>query len=293
MKIEADFCPQHGHHQPFTIYHSPLVAMKYFKPSLVPIAAAIGVVMTFFAFNRSTNIPEKTTNSIAHNAPEKVPLSNNKGVAVLELFTSEGCSSCPSADDVLRDLAKDSNVMAMSFHVTYWNRLGWTDSFSQKIFDERQYKYGEKFKANGVYTPQAVINGSVEMVGSRRNDVSKAVKLALEMPSKVQISLKTTVKDGDIDVHYVLTGDVPKDAVLQFALVESGFATRVKRGENGGQTLKHDNVVRDFEAKKTVYTEGSYLVVPLSGWNVKNCSVVVFLQEKGLGRVVGAAKIKL
>jgi hypothetical protein len=194
---------------------------------------------------------------------------------------------------VLRDLAKDSNVVALSFHVTYWNRLGWKDSFSQKIFDERQYRYAEKFKENGVYTPQAVINGETGMVGSKRGDVSKAVKLALEMPAIVKIVLKTTVKADEIQVNYTLSGEVPKDAVVQFALLESGFATKVKRGENNGQTLKHDNVVRDFEARKGVYTEGSLSFFPLSGWNVKNCSVVAFVQERGLGKIVGAAKCKL
>jgi hypothetical protein len=277
--------------------------MKYFKSSLVPIAAAILVVTALFAFNRSTNQVEKTTNDAVFKMAEKPDSPTEKGMVVLELFTSEGCSSCPPADDVLRDLAKDSNVVALSFHVTYWNRLGWKDSFSQKIFDERQYAYGEKFKANGVYTPQTVINGAAEMVGSKRGEVSKAVKAALETPSKVKIALKTTVKDDEIQVQYSLSGEVPKDAVLQFALVESGFATKVKRGENSGQTLKHDNVVRDFEAKKAIsrfsgccytpYTEGSLSFFPLSGWNVTNCSVVAFVQERGLGRIVGAAKIKL
>jgi hypothetical protein len=267
--------------------------MKYFKTALVPVAAAMFTIVALFAFNRSTKGVEKTTNGTRIYTPQSNGESANKGVAVLELFTSEGCSSCPPADDVLRELAQDTNVMALSFHVTYWNRLGWRDSFSQKIFDERQYKYGEKFKADGVYTPQVVINGETEMVGSKRKDVSKAIKNALEMPAKVQIALQKSRVGADIEIKYTLTGDVSKDAVLQFAVVESGFATKVKRGENGGQTLKHDNVVRDFEAKKAVYTEGSYLVLPMAGWTVQNCSVVVFLQEKGLGRIVGAAKIKL
>jgi hypothetical protein len=267
--------------------------MKYFKSILVPTLASMLVIVALFAFNRSTNEVEKATNENAYTTPKNEGLALDKGAAVLELFTSEGCSSCPPADDVLRDLAKDSNVIALSFHVTYWNRLGWIDSFSQKIFDERQYAYGEKFHANGVYTPQAVINGSVEMVGSKKTQVSQAVKNALETPSKVTISLEKTLKDGDINVKYTLTGDVPKDAVLQFALVESDFATKVKRGENGGHILKHDNVVRDFEARKTAATEGVISFFPLSGWNVKNCMVVAFVQEKGLGRIVGATKMKL
>ncbi len=267
--------------------------MKYFKSILVPTLAAMLVIVALFAFNRSTNEVEKATNEIGILASENLPNPVDKGAAVLELFTSEGCSSCPPADDVLRDLAKDSNVIALSFHVTYWNRLGWIDSFSQKIFDERQYAYGEKFHANGVYTPQAVINGSVEMVGSKKSQVSQAVKNALETPSKVTISLEKTLKNGDINVKYTLAGDVPKDAILQFALVESAFATKVKRGENGGQILKHDNVVRDFEARKAATTEGVISFFPLSGWNVKNCMVVAFVQEKGLGRIVGATKMKL
>ena len=267
--------------------------MKYFKPILVPLAGAILSVLTLFAFNRSTNRSEKTTNNAALNSVENRHAIAEKGTAVLELFTSEGCSSCPPADDVLRDLARDSNVIALSFHVTYWNRLGWKDSFSQKKFDDRQYAYGDKFKANGVYTPQTVINGTVEIVGSKRGDVSKAVKSALETPAKVKITLKTTVTDGEIEVKYALSGEVPKDAVVQFALVESGFATKVKRGENSGQTLKHDNVVRDFESKKGVYTEGSFSFFPLSGWTVKNCSVVAFVQERGLGKILGGAKTTL
>jgi hypothetical protein len=267
--------------------------MKYFKTALVPVAAAMFTIVALFAFNRSTKGVEKTTKDTRIYTPNSRAETAQKGVAVLELFTSEGCSSCPPADDVLRDLAQDTNVVALSFHVTYWNRLGWKDSFSQKIFDERQYKYGSKFHADGVYTPQAVINGETEMVGSKKSAVTQAVKSALATPAKVQIVLQKSRVGADIEIKYTLTGDVPKDAVLQFAVVENGVATKVKRGENEGRTLKHDAVVRDFEAKKGSDTEGSYLFVPLSGWNAKNCALVAFVQEKGLGRIVGAAKIKL
>jgi hypothetical protein len=268
--------------------------MKYLKSFLVPITAALFTIIALFAFNRSTKTVEKTTNGDRLNAPTNAPKAAETGFAVLELFTSEGCSSCPPADDVLRDLAKDANVMALSFHVTYWNRLGWTDSFSQKIFDERQYAYGEKFRANGVYTPQTVINGSVEMVGSKKTQVAQAVKSALATAATVKIDLQKVEKgEGDINIKYTLSGDVPKGAVLQFALVESAFATKVKRGENEGRTLRHDNVVRDFEARKASDTEGVIAFFPLSAWQLKNCSVVAFVQERGLGRILGAAKSEL
>jgi hypothetical protein len=267
--------------------------MKSLKSILVPSFVALCALIALLAFNRSTNEVKKTTNVSTSHPLSKQAVGGAKGIAVLELFTSEGCSSCPPADDVLRELAKDSNVMALSFHVTYWNRLGWTDSFSQKIFDERQYAYGEKFRANGVYTPQAIINGSAEMVGSKRAQVAQAVKKAVEASAQVTISLTKTIKAGDIELHYALTGAIPKDAVLQFAIVESGFSTKVKRGENNGQILKHDNVVRDFETRKAANTEGVVSFFPLSGWQVKNCSVVAFVQEKDLGRIIGAAKVKL
>ena len=267
--------------------------MKHFQKNLVPVAVAMMVLIALFAFNRSTNAVEKTTNVIRVENVENAAQSPVKGVAVLELFTSEGCSSCPPADDVLRDLAKDFNVIALSFHVTYWNRLGWKDSFSQKIFDERQYAYGEKFQSNGVYTPQTIINGAAEMVGSKKSQVVQAVKNALETPSKVQISLEKKVENGDINVKYRLNGHVPKDAVLQFALVESAFSTRVKKGENEGRTLKHDNVVRDFKARKTSNTEGSISFFPLSSWQMKNCTVIAYVQEKKLGAIVGAAQVKV
>ena len=267
--------------------------MKIFQSILVPSLVATFGLITLLAFIRSTNDDKKTTNDVSFRPLSKTAVGGTKGIAVLELFTSEGCSSCPPADDVLRDLARDSNVVALSFHVTYWNRLGWKDSFSQKVFDERQYAYGEKFRANGVYTPQVVINGTTEMVGSKRSQVTQTVKKAIETPAQVAILLTKTMKEGDIEIHYTLTGDVPKDALLQFALVESGFSTKVKHGENGGQTLKHDNVVRDFETRKVSNTEGVVSFFPLSGWLVKNCSVVAFVQEKGLGRIVGAAKMKI
>ncbi len=263
------------------------------KHLIAPFTAIIALIFTIFSFFSFNYLSEKTTVNNTLNNAEKTAFSASKGTAVLELFTSEGCSSCPPADDVLRGLAIDSNVIALSFHVTYWNRLGWTDSFSQKKFDERQYAYGEKFHASGVYTPQAVINGLAEMVGSKKSQVTQAVKNALETPSKVTISLKKSVKDGDIEVNYKLLGDVPKDAILQFALVESAFATKVKRGENEGRTLKHDNVVRDFETRQAADTEGSVAFFPLSGWQVKNCTVVAFVQEKGLGKILGAAKLNI
>ena len=264
--------------------------MKIAACSFILSLSVIAGISIFYGFNK----PTKTSISLSENAPNVA-----NGVALLELYTSEGCSSCPPADDILRGVVHQENVFALGFHVTYWNRLGWKDSFSQKIFDDRQYKYGTQFQKDGVYTPQLVVNGAEEFVASRKGQVESAIKKALATPAHAQISLTKTEKDGDFDIKYTLSGDL-KDAALNFALVESNFATKVKRGENEGRTLKHDNVVRDFEtveikkaANNTPITEGSHGVFPMKGWQVSNCSLIAFLQDKKTGQVLGAAKMGL
>ena len=252
--------------------------------------SVIANVSIFYGFKKPIDMPITASQNT---------LNSSTGVAVLELYTSEGCSSCPPADDILRGVANQENVFALGFHVTYWNRLGWKDSFSQKIFDDRQYKYGTQFQKDGVYTPQLVVNGSEEFVASRKSQVESAIKKALATPARAQIALTKTEKGGDFQIKYTLSGDLT-DAALNFAVVESNFATKVKRGENEGRTLKHDNVVRDFEtvelkkaANNAPNTEGSHGVFPMKGWQVSNCSVIVFLQNKKTGQVLGAAKIGL
>src|SRR5215472_2525698 len=96
--------------------------------------------------------------------------------AVLELFTSEGCSSCPPADRLLPQLANDPNIIPLSFHVDYWDRLGWKDSFSNSEFSDRQKEYAKRFRLSSIYTPQLVVNGEFEMVGTNRSSAEAAIK---------------------------------------------------------------------------------------------------------------------
>lgn len=119
------------------------------------------IVIGIFAFRTSKKIKNSTNKNISTN--------NYNGVSVIELFTSEGCSSCPSADRLLPQLAKlDSNIFALSFHVDYWNYLGWKDPFSSAVFSERQRQYARNLRLKTIYTPQLVINGKYELVGSNR-----------------------------------------------------------------------------------------------------------------------------
>ena len=261
--------------------------MKSFSFKLVLLSLVSCGFLSFFIGKKTTNVaiqsPKIEYLKSAHAA---------QGVAVLELYTSEGCSSCPAADDVLMGMGAQENVFPLAFHVTYWNRLGWKDSFSQKVFDERQYSYGTRFQKDGVYTPQLVVNGIDEFVGSRKSQAENAIKKALATPTSIQIELAKTLKNNDIAVNYKLKGDVT-NAQVNFVVVESNFATKVMRGENEGRTLKHDNVVRDFETLETKNTEGAHEIHPLKNWQLQNCALVVFVQDKKTGQVLGASKISL
>jgi hypothetical protein len=163
---------------------------------------------------------------------------------LVELFTSEGCSSCPSADRFLSDLRKsNNNIILIGEHVDYWNGLGWADPFSSAQWTERQRKYCQKLGANSCYTPQAVINGQRECVGSNQSAVREAISAtsdALTVAIDLKV-LKQAAKSVDISVT---VGNSPRAKNVELFLVEDGVIVNVPRGENGGRQLGHDGVVR-------------------------------------------------
>src|SRR4051812_35134880 len=170
---------------------------------------------------------------------------------VLELFTSEGCSSCPPADALLSSLTSEQpiagvQIIPLGMHVTYWDQLGWKDPASLKSATDRQQQYGARWGEDRIYTPQAVIDGRQELVGSDAAGVRRAIEAAAKIPHAA-LAL-TAVLDGDHIVTSLAMTSPPanvKDplAVL-FFVTEDGLSTVVKRGENGGRTLHHDAVVR-------------------------------------------------
>ena len=218
-------------------------------------------------------------------------------VAVLELFTSQGCSSCPSADrlltETLAEAAKtNKHVIGLSFHVDYWDRLGWKDPFSEHAFTQRQYQYSEHFAQNGVYTPQEVLNGQQEFVGSNRSRQSSVLKEALSTPATASVQLTTTTpKVNQLLVSYQLEGDLT-DAVLNIALVSKTTVTIVQRGENSGRTLTHDNVVRVFQTVPAT-GRGTLSVALPTGYETSNGAVVAYVQARQTLAVRGAGLINL
>jgi len=223
------------------------------------------------------------------------------GFAVVELFTSEGCSSCPRADKVLSRLIEQADrkglpVYCLSFHVDYWNRLGWTDPFSRPAFTRRQRDYARARGTGRVYTPQMIVNGQDEFVGSRGTTAIRSINLALRESTGAAVELGVeplageTGRDGEsLRVRCRTTG-VTHPAVVHVALVERGLSREVTRGENTGRTLEHDNVVRVFETAEPDASNSvtATLTLPAEADPAK-ASVIVYVQEKGSRAIIAAA----
>lgn len=221
----------------------------------------------------------------------------NQHAVVLELFTSQGCSSCPSADKLLSEFIdqsgnRDLPIYGLSFHVDYWNRLGWKDPFSTSEFTERQYSYAEKFGNRGVYTPQMVVNGKTEFVGSSKRQASSAIRTALAKSPSIQIeAMEVSRSKNNISLSY-RTDKAPKGAIINIAVVERGIATDVTRGENRGRKLEHDNVVRVFE-QQTISTAGKVSLKLPKDISLKKSSVILYAQDKASYQILGATKVAL
>jgi hypothetical protein len=175
---------------------------------------------------------------------------SSKSFALLELYTSEGCSSCPSADQLLPQLAnEDSNIITLSFHVDYWDHLGWKDRFSSSEFTSRQQEYAQQFRLESIYTPQLIINGQYETVGSNRSTAESDIKSVLKEKPQLQLSFDEVKKEADkLKLNCHVDGDLKSQNVFA-ALVEKHAESNVRAGENKGVTIAHTNIVRELLKK--------------------------------------------
>lgn len=184
--------------------------------------------------------------------------SQEKPVVVLELFTSQGCSSCPSADRVLHDIKQnldESQVIPVAYHVDYWNYIGWKDPFSKKKFTQKQGDYGRKFYSSSIYTPQLVINGKEHLVGSNEVTIHKKIKSYLKRKTSNTIKVSDVTKNKNtITFSYAIEGKI-KNRLLEALLVINERTTAVNRGENRNRILKNANIV--VEDKTVALTEKS------------------------------------
>ena len=216
---------------------------------------------------------------------------------LVELFTSEGCSSCPPADALLK-LVNGSQtnggqlVVGISEHVTYWNSLGWSDPYSSPAYTERQNAYSERFHLEGSYTPQMVINGAEQIVGSDRAALLHAVeKEDAESPRMSLRIVSFSVAANTLTVNLTTSGDVPNHgADLMAVLADDSDRSNVLRGENSGRLLAHVAVARSITRVAKVKTAGDLTVqipIPASFQATPGHHLILFAQTPGNGRVLG------
>jgi hypothetical protein len=220
---------------------------------------------------------------------------------VVELFTSEGCSSCPPADELLgrlrQDLsAKNVQVIPLGFHVDYWNSLGWKDRFSSAEFTQRQEQYTHALKVDGPYTPEMVVDGEVEFVG---NDAGRAQSTIRQQASQLETAQVKIAPAGADQLTIQVkgpTGPSNGNALVMLAITEDNLSTQVGAGENGGRTLHHAAVVRELREIGMLHGGGMETTVPLKlekDWKRNDLRAVVFVQQGASGKIEGAASVAL
>lgn len=241
------------------------------------------LLLTFAACSAAEGEPSvrpKTSSMSSSSTP-----SAASGPLVLELFTSQGCSSCPPADRLLSELvatgsAADRPVLPLSFHVDYWNDLGWTDPFSLPRWSARQQEYAAALGERGVYTPQVVIGGRAHVVGSDRRALFKAVAKAPPVRA-LNVDATWTASELRVRARGAAAGEE-----LWLALWEDGLASEVKRGENRGSTLRHDHVVRRLVP---LDQDGIAAIELDSSW--KRLGGAVFAQRRSDRAILAAAQL--
>jgi hypothetical protein len=234
-------------------------------------------------------------------APPGVPV-------IVELFTSEGCSSCPPADNLLamledQQVIPHAHVIALEEHVDYWNHDGWLDPFSATEWTQRQQEYDDSLRS-GVYTPQMIVNGRTQMVGSNARQAQQAIAAAV-MQMKTNVSITPGFPDQrnsaefDVKVGKILSGLSKDTPEVWLAITESGLQSSVTRGENSGKELKHASVVRSLRkigtadpSKDSSFSQGVSVGLS-SGWNRQNLHAVVFVQHRTSRQIIGAAVSRL
>ena len=229
---------------------------------------------------------------------------------VVELFTSEGCSSCPPADENLSKLDKTQpiqgvEVIALGEHVDYWNKLGWNDPYSSAEFSDRQSRYSNAFNQSSVYTPQMIVDGQYEFAGGNMDRARAAIAMAAQSP-KASIQLVLTQQSNapnslavKLSVHVnnlprLTAGDT---AEVLLAITENNLRSEVPRGENAGRYLRHSAVVRGLTTLGNVSAGQNFEAEPAvnlaNGWQRDNLRAVAFVQERRTRRIVGAAVLGL
>ncbi len=209
-------------------------------------------------------------------------------VAVLELFTSQGCTACPAADRLLKKLDKRQDVITLAYHVDYWDYIGWEDSFALPENSARQRSYARSLKLNHIYTPQMIINGVYDVVGSRKGEIEKIIK-----STHLSIPILLKYDDQYLEIAIEPNSDV-SSALIWLICFSDNQEVEITQGENKGKKLTYSNIVNSRRALSMYYPqEGVNIKLPIKELMEKNDDgFVIILQEDndGLpGRILGAA----
>jgi len=240
---------------------------------------------------------------LPYSATGQTSTQEQSGSAVIvELFTSEGCSDCPPADALLRQIDLKQTragqmIVGISEHVTYWNNLGWKDPFSAPEFTERQEVYASRMSPEGPYTPQMVVNGREQFVGSDGGALQRALGEEARRPHLDLSILSTTPSPSGLDVTYSIEGEVSRPLDIIAAVTDDTDQSNVLRGENGGRLLQHVSVARSLARVATISRAGqmSVHIAFADGFHPDSGShhLILFAEERNQGGIEGAATSKL
>ncbi|MBV9570357.1 MAG: DUF1223 domain-containing protein [Alphaproteobacteria bacterium] len=209
---------------------------------------------------------------------------------VVELYTSQGCSSCPPADALLAQLAGRRDVLAMSLPVTYWDMLGWRDTLASETNTRRQKAYAGQLGRGGVYTPQMIVDGKTDVVGSREPAVAAAIAARSNDMSSVPVGVEGNPQQVHISVGAAAAPGQHEATIWLFRLTPQ-TTVNIAGGENGGRTVTYRNVVREIRAVGEWKGQPLSLSVPRAEAGASHQGLAVLLQQGGYGRVIGAALI--
>lgn len=258
--------------------------LKSVDMKLIPIFAALAVISLLSAsvafIQQNLPAPSVVGSTVA-----------GDGFAVLELFTSEGCSSCPPADALMgriREQYKNKPVYVLSYHVDYWDRMGWKDVFSSAKNTDRQYRYSQSLRSQ-VYTPQLVVNGKEEFIGADKSKTAGALHAALNGTPAVTLDLKAMSSSGKMQINYAVSGKIPESKLL-VALVQKHAVSKIKRGENEGRTLDHWQIVRKLYTFELDSARGEKQFSLPEDYDAGGWEIIGFVQNPGNG-IISAASL--
>lgn len=252
----------------------------------ISVAVSLGlaalILTSFVQYNHKAGLGKNNREKVA-----------GPGFAVVELFTSEGCSSCPPADELVAKVEQDNPgkpVYILAFHVDYWDNQGWKDVFSKGDFTTRQYEYASWLRTETVYTPQIVVNGKKEFVGSDESKLTNAITSGLQSSASAKLVLEAKQGLNKLIIQYQTNG-ASKSTDLQLAVVQKVARTTVKRGENAGRELSHVQIVHQIQSQAVGKTGTGTAEISLpEGFNSKGWEIIGFLQNRNSGEILAAAK---